>query len=155
MIASAAYEQTRGTALRHAPPAGGARKRGWGGGVAASVLWAASAAQAQQVPSGQAVELQEVLLDETVGAPVLRFRFLASAIARDGGTIRFTDAEADMAHLCETVALPYVAEQGIEVGRVVISLADRAVEFGTPDPDATQFFEAFTLENGTCIWEGL
>jgi uncharacterized protein DUF6497 len=152
--AFAAYGQTQGFSPRHAPPTGGARKRGWGGGVAASVVWAASALRAQGVPSGQTVELQEVLLDDTSGQTVVRFRFLAPAIARDGGTITFTDAELDMAHLCETVALPYIAEQGIAAGKVIISLADRAVEFGTPDPDATQFFEGYRLENSTCIWEG-
>ena len=37
--------------------------------------------------------------------------------------------------------------------QIVISLSDRPVPFGEAAPDATQFFEAFALQDGTCIWE--
>ena len=58
-------------------------------------------------------------------------------------------------HLCETLALPYIAEYALSGDVVVISLADRDTEFGQADPDATQFFEAFRPVDNTCIWEGL
>lgn len=105
------------------------------------------------VPSGQKVALQEVLLDEAPGALWARFRFLAPAIARDGGTVDYGQAGADMDHLCAALALDYLKQHGISPARVVISLSDRAVEFGAPAPDATQFFEAYRPEDGVCIWE--
>ena len=154
MIAEPAIEQACGIAARPAPPAGGARKRGRGCVIAGMALFNAAGARAQGLPSGLQVALQEVIVEEVSGQTVARFRFLAPAIARSGGTVRFADAEPDMARLCETVALPYVSENAIPARKVVISLADRQVEFGDADPDATQFFEAFRLENGACIWEG-
>ncbi|MFK7752921.1 MAG: DUF6497 family protein [Sedimentitalea sp.] len=105
------------------------------------------------VPSGQAVTLNEVLIDENPGERWLRFRFVAPAIARAGGAISYDQAAADMDHLCASLALPYMSEQGLSAVRIVISMMDRRVDFGAPAPDATQFFEAYRPENATCIWE--
>lgn len=121
----------------------------------AALILAATTAQAIEVPSGQAVELQEVLVDQMGSETWLRFRFVAPQIARDGGSIGYDLAGPDMAALCDMLAIPYIAEYALTGDVIVISLADRAVEFGTADPDATQFFDAYRLENGTCIWEGL
>jgi hypothetical protein len=105
------------------------------------------------LPSGQSVRLHEVVVEEISGQTAARFRFIAPAIARDGGTVRFTDAELDMEMLCEAVALPYIAEHALAAQSVVISLADREVEFGSSNPDVTQFFDAFSVRDNTCIWE--
>lgn len=105
------------------------------------------------VPSGQKVVLQEVLLDETPGALWARFRFLAPAIARDGGTVGYGQAGLDMDHLCAALALDYLKQHGLSPARVVISLSDRAVDFGAQAPEATQFFETYRPEGGLCIWE--
>lgn len=125
--------------------------------LATSVLLAAVPALAQEVsvPSGQTVTLQEVLLDDAPGALWVRFRFLAPEIARDGGSLTPDAASADMEYLCQDLAVPYLADHDIEPARIVISLADRPVEFGASDPEATQFFEAYRLEDARCIWEGL
>ena len=156
MSESAAIRQMRGQATRPAASVGGARKWGRGGcGAAGAMLSAATPVRAQTLPSGQSVELQEVIVEEVSGRTTARFRFLAPAIARDGGTVRFAEAERDMELLCEAVALPYVKEQSIPAQSVVISLADREVEFGTANPEATQFFEAYRVENDICVWEGL
>jgi hypothetical protein len=106
------------------------------------------------VPSGQAV----AYLDVVMGAPspegmAARFRFLAPAIAREGGSVDFDTASVDMLDLCKHFALPRIAENGPQPSQIIISLSDRAVPFGEASPDATQFFEAYRLENGTCIWE--
>lgn len=106
------------------------------------------------VPSGQQVSL----LDVVMSAPgpeglTARFRFLAPAIARDGGTVDFDAASADMLHLCQTFALAHMSNVGPQPSQIVISISDRPVPFGEADPDATQFFEAYRVENGTCIWE--
>ena len=104
-------------------------------------------------PSGQSVTLSEVLLDDNPGTLWVRFRFLAPGIARAAGSVDPADAAADMQHLCDAVAVGYLAEHGLSPERVVISLSDRVVPFGQADADATQFFELFSLQDGACIWE--
>ncbi len=107
------------------------------------------------VPSGQPVHLTQVLLDENPGELWLRFRFVAPKIGSDVGRIGYDVASVDMQHLCQTLAVAYVAEYDLNPARVVISLSDRPTEFGQTEPDATQFFEAYRLEQSQCIWEGL
>lgn len=106
------------------------------------------------VPSGQTVMLHEVI--GNVPGPeglTLRFRFIAPQIAQDGGNIDYDLASADMQHLCESYVLPRIAEYGPEPKQIIISLADRAVEFGDSAPDVTQFFDAYSYEDGICILE--
>jgi Family of unknown function (DUF6497) len=103
------------------------------------------------VPSGQVVTLQEVVWNAAgVAGLTLRFRFVAPAIAAD---VDFEAAYADMQALCQTYAIPRMADFGPQVQQIVISLADRAVVFGETAPDVVQFFEAYRVEDGTCIWE--
>ena len=123
--------------------------------LAAAFIFVATSALAVDVPSGQPVELQEVLVDQIGVETWLRFRFVAPQIAREGGSVGYDLAGPDMTSLCDTLVIPYVAAYALKGDVIVISLADRAVEFGSTDPDTTQFFEAYRLENGTCIWEGL
>ena len=123
--------------------------------LAFAITLGATPALAIDVPSGQPVELHEVLVDDLGDEVWLRFRFIAPEIAREGGSITYATAEPDFMHLCETLALPYIAEYALSGDVVVISLADRDTEFGQADPDATQFFEAFRPVDNTCIWEGL
>ena len=107
-----------------------------------------------EVPSGQLVTLQDVIWN--VPGPnglAIRFRFLAPAIAKDGGTVDFATASVDMAHLCQTYSLARLTEFGPQPTQIIISFADQALPFGEPAPDATQFFEAYRIENDTCIWE--
>ena len=78
-------------------------------------------------------------------------RFVAPGIGR--GVI--TDAAArDIDDLCNGFALDYIADNRLKPARIVISLAERALEFGTADPTVTQYFESYRAENGRCIWEG-
>ncbi|GLS86867.1 hypothetical protein GCM10010873_18410 [Cypionkella aquatica] len=106
------------------------------------------------VPSGQAVRFVEVVMN----APgpeglVARFRFVAPAIAKDGGGISYDVAALDMEHLCNSFALPRIASTGPVPSQIIISFADRDVPFGEASPDATQFFEAYRIEGDACIWE--
>jgi hypothetical protein len=129
-------------------------------GAAAAVLTviAAGLAFAEDkliaVPSGQTV----TYVDTVQGAPgpeglTIRFRFLAPAIARDGGTVAPDAAQDDMLALCRTFALPRIAVTGPQPAQIVISLSDRPVEFGVADEAATQFFDAFSIQDGDCILE--
>ena len=62
-------------------------------------------------------------------------------------------AAIDIEALCADFALPYLRDNNTQVTRIVISMADRELEFGATDPEATQFFDMFRPENGSCIWE--
>lgn len=107
------------------------------------------------VPSGQPITYVETIPDAQ-GADGLtyRFRFLAPDIAREGGKISSDVAQEDMKTLCETFALSHLTGTGPQVAQIIISLSDRPIPFGEPDPDATQYFEAFHPEGDACIWDG-
>ena len=105
------------------------------------------------VPSGQHVELHEVLLDESPGETWARFRFLAPQIAEGEGGAAYEAASPDMDHLCNELALPYLKANSLTPARVVISLSDRHVPFGSADAEATQFFETYSPEAAGCVWE--
>lgn len=106
------------------------------------------------LPSGQAVTLIDIIWNsEGPDGPTPRFRFLAPAIARQGGTVGSDAAGDDFQHLCENVALPAMAARGVQAPLILLSMADREVEFGMGDPEATQFIEAFRVEGTTCVRE--
>lgn len=106
------------------------------------------------VPSGQVVTLQDVIWNEAGPQGLaLRFRFVAPQIARDRGEVDFETASADMLALCEDFALPRIAEFGPQPTQIIISLSDQPLPFGETAPEITQFFEAYRIENGACIWE--
>ncbi|MCX7559119.1 DUF6497 family protein [Sulfitobacter sp. F26204] len=121
----------------------------------AALLFVASPALAVDVPSGQPLDLHEVLVDRVESETWIRFRFIAPDITRDGDAMDYDAAAGDMMHLCTELALPYIQHHALAGEVIVISLADRATEFGIPDPEATQFFEAFRPVDNTCIWEDL
>lgn len=128
------------------------------GGLLSLTLALAAPAQAQgliEVPSGQPITLQDVVLNAPGNHGLTaRFRFIAPQIARSGGSIDFDTATADMDHLCATYALPRIATiTGPRPAEVVISLSDRPVNFGEAQPEATQFFEAYVIEDETCLWD--
>lgn len=110
------------------------------------------------VPSGQQVLLSEVLLDDSAGALWARFRFVAPQISNQGDSddpakMDYESSAGDMDHLCESLALDYLRQHAVSPQMVVISFADRPVEFGSSDAEATQFFEAYRPEGERCIWE--
>ncbi len=154
------YEKARAESHARAIPERGAHSWVWGRAFALVLFGWTSTAFAQSenllpVPSGQPVHLSDVLLDNNPGELWVRFRFIAPKIGSTVGRIGYDVASADMEHLCQTLAVPYVAEYDLDPVRVVISLSDRPIEFGRASPDATQFFEAYRLEQSRCIWEGL
>jgi hypothetical protein len=105
-------------------------------------------------PSGQVVTLQEVIWNAPgPGGLTTRFRFVAPAIAETGGTVDTETALADMLWLCQTYALPRIAQPGPMPSQIVISLAATPVPFGEARPEVTQLFEAYSLQDGQCIWE--
>ncbi|GAA6165963.1 hypothetical protein NBRC116590_36670 [Pelagimonas sp. KU-00592-HH] len=105
------------------------------------------------VPSGFEVYLQEMLFElRQDQSRVARFRYVMPIIGQEGVT--FFHVEQDFPVLCESHAVPSIEKSDEIVDQVIISLADRELEFGVSSSVATQYFEAFRLENGSCIWEG-
>ncbi len=124
--------------------------------AAALMLWglmaqAGAGADAVQVPSGADVRLFDLFIEEQdTGARWARFRFVAPALAQG---VDFAAVEGDFGHLCAMFALPMLVDAGEAVQQIVISLSSAELEFGANDPDVVQFFEAYRVENGSCIWE--
>lgn len=106
------------------------------------------------LPSGQVVTLLDVITN-VPGSDGLatRFRFLAPAVARDGGTVDADLAGADMDWLCQNFALDRLSNIGPQPEQIIISLADRDVPFGESHPEATQFFNAYSIADGVCRWD--
>ena len=128
--------------------------------LGAVMLWAGTGVMAEEAPGPLAVPSgQEVRYLATVqSAPgpeglTIRFRFVAPAIARDTGFVDAETAQADMEWLCTNFALPRLPAGGPVPSQIVVSLSDRAVAFGEPAPEVTQFFEAYTVADGRCVWE--
>lgn len=108
---------------------------------------------AVDVPSGQSVTLHQVVWNAPgTDGLASRFLFVAPAIAPGGG-IDFDTASADMLHLCDAFALPRVKDNTPRPEQIVISLSDRPVPFGQTAPEATQFFESYSIADGVCTWE--
>ena len=106
------------------------------------------------VPSGQGVTLQEVIVDQpSAGAAIYRFRFLAPAIARIGGTMDFEGSVGDMQHLCAGYAVQQIMAPLPAASQVIIAFSDMPLPFGETNPEATQFFMAFSLVDGLCVLE--
>jgi hypothetical protein len=106
------------------------------------------------LPSGQGVTFLDVVNGvPSAGGLAVRFRFLAPEIARVGGTVTADAALGDMQVLCDTYAIPRIASTGPQPSQIIISLSDRDVPFGEPDPNATQYFEAYSIVDGACVVE--
>lgn len=150
------------TAMRRAIPAGGARKRGRDCAHIAPLLLAllaAPVAQAQTasvfdepvaMESGLAVTFHDMVRDAQGDGLTYRFRFVVPQI---GAGLGYMDVSDDMQRLCSDFALKRVSETGPQPNRIVISLMSEPTEFGIANPDVTQFFESYSVENDLCIWE--
>lgn len=107
------------------------------------------------LPSGREVAFHDVVWGEPgpMGLTV-RFRFLEPDLGAVLAATPYEELEADMVFLCESFALGRISNIGPQPSTVMVSISDRPVDFGEPNPDATQVFEAYRPENGACLWEG-
>ncbi|MFO6462863.1 DUF6497 family protein [Jannaschia sp. KMU-145] len=122
-----------------------------GRSILATLVLAAPAAAQDTIPSGQAVVLWQVLWERVDGQGTQAIlRFIAPGVARDGGTVDFEAAQADMDWLCATHAVPIAALPHARTESVLVNLMDRPVPRGATDPEAQQFFTVYTIENGAC-----
>ena len=118
--------------------------------ITATLIAGAAAAEPISLPSGQAVTLYDLIVEEETG--FARFRFLAPAIAGQSPLAQEL-VFADMQALCDQVVLPALNEQGWQGAQIVITLSDREVAQGVSDPEAVQYFEGYSPSQGGCIWE--
>lgn len=102
------------------------------------------------MPSGRAVSPFEYLADEDSQGAVLRARYHVPALT---GEEEVDGIFADMAHLCETDALARRGAMDAAPGRIVVSLSAAPLAFGETAPDVVQYFEAYRVEDGRCVWE--
>ena len=115
----------------------------------------ARAADPIRLPSGGEVTFHEVVWGEPGPAGLtIRFRFIDPVLANKVNDMDFVDMETDTAFLCESFALDRISNTGPQPQQIIISIADRETEFGEPDPDATQIFEAYSFDGAACAWEG-
>ncbi|WP_272009398.1 DUF6497 family protein [Roseovarius sp. ZX-A-9] len=103
------------------------------------------------LPSGLNARLQEVLTDRPGEGLVYRFRFVAEGFIPEAGQLE--TVLGDLTYLCTEYALTRISDIGPQPRQIIISLADKETEFGVADPTARQVFEAFAVEENTCIWE--
>lgn len=122
-------------------------------GAVGAITGGVAQAEPMDVPSGLDLSYFETISDHSQQGLSYRFRFIAPSIAREFGEVDFETLEGDMAFLCNGFALPRIPTTGPKPSQIVISIADRETEFGFPDPDATQIFEAYSIDGDTCIWE--
>lgn len=104
------------------------------------------------VPSGMPVTLHEMFWDDQGNGPVYRFRFLAPEIGGES-PVAYEEVAADMDALCQGFAAPRLDGAEPAPSRIVISLMAEPVEYGDPSPGIRQYFEAYSLQGGLCIWE--
>ncbi len=141
------------TSGARAAPAGGAWKRGRGCcaslSIIATVVSFGAGVCAEPVETGSGVVYQfHDIIDE---APTYRLRFVVAGLGGEGLT--YGDLADDFGLICAGFALPRLSESEADPERVVIALMSKPIDFGAIDPDTTQFFESFTVENDSCIWE--
>ena len=111
---------------------------------------APTAANAVEVPSGRDVRFLDAITN-VPGAEgaTARFRFVVPGLTE-------ADIEAtvpDMQALCDTYALPRTEAMQPVPQQIIITLAAEETTFGQPAPDVVQFFEAYSVQDGACVWE--
>ncbi|WP_240989291.1 DUF6497 family protein [Salipiger mangrovisoli] len=102
------------------------------------------------VPSGMSVTFVDSSIDS--GTSAQRFRFLAPQI---GGPkpLTYDEVAPDMQHLCDNFALPRATQAQVIPPVIVISLMEEPLEVGVTSPGIRQYFEAYSPQNGVCLWE--
>ncbi|CUI78393.1 DUF6497 family protein [Cognatishimia activa] len=122
------------------------------GGVLVLATTAGAMEVSPAVPSGLKFSLQEAFMDALQdGTQALRLRYVAPEIGTS--PYDYTGVADDFMSLCTDIGLPMLAESGQSADQVIVSFSNQETEFGVANPNATQYFEVFTLENDTCIWE--
>jgi hypothetical protein len=118
-------------------------------GVVLAVLGQGVAAQLPALPSGLDVSLLSAATDPDVGG--LRIRFLAPAIGGAGFDLERLGEDMDL--LCRHLVQHAEGGEPVPDGAlIIVSISDRDVPVGVPDPEAVQVFQSYEHVEGDCIW---
>lgn len=109
------------------------------------------------LPSGLKPALQEVIF-EPKGVPTslaksMRLRFVAPEIV-DTNAYSIFDIEADFLVLCEVIGLARRAEMAPNVDNIIVSISAEPTIFGESQPNVVQYFDAYSVVDNSCIWDG-
>lgn len=104
-----------------------------------------------EVPSGQAITLLEKRVD--LDSDIVRLRFLAPDLASPLTRPSFEALGTDLEMLCSEFGLKTLLKDGPTPTQIVISLSAEPVDFGVMNADVEQVFEAFSVQNDTCMLE--
>ena len=55
--------------------------------------------------------------------------------------------------LCNSYAVPRISGMVPQPQQIIISVSATEVPFGEAAPDVAQFFEAYSVKDGACIWD--
>ncbi len=111
----------------------------------------AFAQMAVTVPSGQSVTLFEKRVD--LDDNIVRLRFVAPDLASPLTRPSFEAIGADLEALCIEFALKELLQDAPAPSQIVVSLSAEPIEFGVSNTEVEQVFEAFSVQNGTCMLE--
>jgi len=102
------------------------------------------------LPSGRAAELCDILpeVQPFTSATWLVVRMVVPALPEAGAESVHTDHD----WVCAEIALP-TAEAGPLPARIVVQLMAEPFIRGGPAPRITQSIEAYTIQDGVCMWE--
>ena len=103
------------------------------------------------LPSGQVIEFFETRVEAETDT--VRLRFIAPDIASPLTRPSFEEMSLDLEALCTEYGLKTALKDGPVPAQIVISLSAEPIEFGVSNADVEQDFEAFSVENETCILE--
>lgn len=103
-------------------------------------------------PSGFDVTLHEVMYEEQPysGEMLVIVRLLAPAIA---SPVLAANLQGDMEWACETWGLPAADALASDADRIVVELMAAPVPRGEAAPETRQFFETYSIEDASCMWE--
>ena len=121
-----------------------------------AVLVSAQAAHAQAqelitLPSGQQIALFETRVEAET--ETLRLRFIAPDIADATRRPSFEQMSTDLETLCTQFGLAVAQEGARKPKQIVVSLSSEPIEFGESNAEIEQVFEAFSVQNETCMLE--
>ena len=117
----------------------------------AFAVTSASAQMAVDVPSGQSVTLLEKRVD--LDADIVRLRFVAPDLASPLTRPSFEALGDDLEALCNEVGLKNLLKDAPLPAQIVVSLSAEPIEFGVSNTEVEQVFEAFSVQNDTCMLE--
>ena len=103
------------------------------------------------LPSGHDAQFHDAYWEEDSGT--LRLRYIVPAVTDDAYARDHDAVFVDMESLCAGPGLEMIDADGNPWEGVTVTMMAAPVELGRTAPDVVQFFEAFVVRDGHCIWD--